>query len=190
MPDQVIDFDVQVEEAAHKVMPPPIKAFEEGLKADRKTLLQDANFEKPEQLRQFIAQYLYPRMRTLLQLMMLGNHESVSMAIGAGQEIRKLYGALGEVKKDADNLWDAIDELDGDGITVEDLDQITQALFALRAEMKTKVPESEKGIWAKFQGCVDAVKELQEQIEEPPDDGELEDGADARPALPGSGAEQ
>lgn len=185
MPDQVIDFDVQVEEAAHKVMPPPLKAFEEGLNSDRKTLLQGSNFEKPEQLRQFIAQYLYPRMRTLLQLLVLGNHEAVSMGLGAGQEIRKIHGVIGEMKGDADNLWEAIDELDGDGITVEDLDQVTQALFALKAEMKLKVPESEKGIWAKFQGCLDAVKELQEQIEEPPED--LEDAPESgAPALPGA----
>ena len=49
MPDQVIDFDVQVEEAAHKVMPPPIKAFEEA--KNEKGELLHPDFEKFSGLR-------------------------------------------------------------------------------------------------------------------------------------------
>lgn len=146
-------------------LPPAFQQFQEQLKTDRKALLRDKAYgQSPEQLRAFIAQFMFPRLDELIALMGFALYDTYGLAVSSEnqlQRMRAVYGkALKKLGKDADVSLDIEDE-DGElpGLSPEVLDEFQQAFYGLGSLLQKKLPE-DKETEAAFNKCAEILSDM------------------------------
>jgi hypothetical protein len=158
-------------------LPPPIQKLIASIRADRKTLLKDKAYENPAQLRQFIGQFLLPRMVEIVEMLGETYVDNVNIGLGNQSTIRSLHAWARRHFESLD--IDADDELPG--APTELLSQIGQALHALGAVLATKLPDDEEAGVA-FNTVVALFTRLsQELMGDDEDDGGDDDEGDGEP---------
>lgn len=132
MSDQTVDPNVE--------LPPPIQQLIAQVKGDRKKLLKDKAFEDPAHLRQFLGQFLLPRMVTMIEILGEGLVDNYNVSLGNASTIQRLHAWTKRHFEDLD--LDVDDELPG--VDTELLSQIGQALHQLGAVLQQKLPDDQE----------------------------------------------
>jgi len=164
-------------------LPPAFLKFQEQLKTDRKALLRDKAFaQSPEQLRAFIAQFMFPRLNELVSLMGLALYDTYSLAVSSENQLQRMRAVYGKALK---KLGADVENEEGDlpGLSPEILDEFQQAFYALGSLLQKKLPE-DKEMEQAYNKCAeilgDMVAELMgdegEDEEENEEEDEEEDG--------------
>jgi hypothetical protein len=174
-------------------LPPAFLKFQGQLKADRKALLRDKAYaQSPEQLRAFIAQFLFPRLDEFVQLMGLALYDTYGLAVSSENQIQRMRAVYG---KALEKLGADVGDESGDlpGVSPEVLDEFQQYFYALGTLLSKKLPE-DKEVQTAFNKCAeslgDMVAELmgededEDEDEEDDDEEEAEDGVERKPRKP------
>jgi len=156
-------------------LPPAFLSFQAKLKADRKTLLREKPYgQSPEQLRAFIAQFLFPRLDEFVALMGLALYDTYGLAVSSENQLQRMRAVYGKALK---KLGADVEDEDGDlpGLSPEVLDEFQQAFYALGSLLQKKLPEDKETEQA-FNKCAeilgDMVAELLGEDEEGDEEGE------------------
>lgn len=120
---------------------PGIQRFRDGLESERKKLLRDKSgnrptFSDPEQLRQFIAQYLYPQMIGMVEMFGLAFQDVYSTAMSnANDMIRFRKWAVRNFQAAGVTVSD-----EGGGVSAQTLNDVMQEFYALGTLLEKKLP--------------------------------------------------
>lgn len=159
-------------------LPPAFLKFQEQLKADRKTLLRDKAYaQSPEQLRAFIAQFLFPRFDEFLQLMGLALYDTYGLAVSSENQIQRMRAVYGKALK---KLGADVEDEDGDlpGLSPEILDEFQQHFYALGSLLQKKLPDDKEAEKA-FNKCAEILGDMvAELLGEDDDDDDSDDDSD------------
>jgi len=174
-------------------LPPAFLKFQAQLKTDRKTLLRDKAYaQSPEQLRAFIAQFVFPRLDEFVQLMGLALYDTYGLAVSSENQIQRMRAVYGKaLKKLGADVEDETGNLPG--LSPDILDEFQQCFYALGTLLQKKLPE-DKETEVAFNKCAqvlgDMVAELmgegdddEEEEEEEEEEGEEAD-AEPKPRKP------
>jgi hypothetical protein len=166
-------------------LPPAFLKFQAQLKADRKNLLRDEAFAKsPEQLRAFIAQFMYPRLNDFVQLMGLALYDTYGLAVSSESQIQRMRAVYG---KALEKLGADVEDETGDlpGVSPEVLDEFQQYFFALGTLLQKKLPD-DKEVQTAFNKCAEALSDMvadllgeEDDEEEEEEEGEEEEEEEA-----------
>lgn len=140
-------------------LPPAFLKFQAMLKADRKNLLRDKAFaQSPEQLRAFIAQFMYPRLDEFVQLMGLALFDTYGLAVSSENQIQRMRAVYGKALK---KLGADVEDEDGDlpGVSPEVLDEFQQHFYALGTLLQKKLPEDLE-VQAAFNKCAEVLGDM------------------------------
>jgi hypothetical protein len=140
-------------------LPPAFLKFQEQLKTDRKALLRDKAFaQSPEQLRAFIAQFLFPRLNELVSLMGLALYDTYGLAVSSEKQIQRMRAVYGKALK---KLGADVEDEEGDlpGLSPEILDEFQQAFYALGSLLQKKLPE-DKEMERAYNKCAEILGDM------------------------------
>jgi hypothetical protein len=140
-------------------LPPAFLKFQEQLKTDRKALLRDKAFaQSPEQLRAFIAQFLFPRLNELVSLMGLALYDTYGLAVSSENQIQRMRAVYGKALK---KLGADVEDEEGDlpGLSPEILDEFQQAFYALGSLLQKKLPE-DKEMERAYNKCAEILGDM------------------------------
>jgi hypothetical protein len=152
MADDTRDDDREVE------LPPAFLKFQAQLKADRKMLLRDKAYgQSAEQLRAFIAQYVFQRLNESVQLMGLAIYDTYGLAVSSENQIQRMravYGkALAKLGADVDEKGEL------PGVSPEVLDEFQQNFYALGTLLQAKLPD-DKDVQTAFNKCAEVLGDM------------------------------
>lgn len=164
-------------------LPPAFVKLTTALKADRKTLLRDKAYgQNPEQLRAFIAQFLYPRLEEMVNLMGLALYDTYGLAVSTENQVQRMRAVFGSALK---KLGADVEDEDGElpGVSPEVLDEFEQKFYTLGTLLQKKLPE-DKEVEGVYNDCAKLLAEMVDELlggeeDDEPDD-EPEPG-DAKP---------
>lgn len=164
-------------------LPPAFLKFQAQLKTDRKLLLRDKAYgQSTEQLRAFIAQYLFTRMNEFVDLMGLAIFDTYGLAVSSENQIQRMRAVYGKALK---KLGADVEDETGDlpGVSPEVLDEFQQHFYALGSLLQKKLPE-DKEVEKAFNKCAevlgDMVADLLGEGDDDEDDDEDDDDDDAK----------
>jgi hypothetical protein len=159
-------------------LPPAFQKFQAQLKTDRKMLLRDKAYgQSADQLRAFIAQYLFTRMNEFVQLMGLALFDTYGLAVSTENQIQRMRAVYGKALK---KLGADVEDEDGDlpGVSPDVLDDFQQHFYALGSLLQKKLPDDKETEIA-FNKCAkilgDMTAELMGEDDGDPDDEEEEE---------------
>lgn len=149
------------------------------LKEDRQKLVRDKEFAKPEQLKAFLAQFLYPRLQDIVKLMGQGLFDIYSLAVSTEEQVlsmRQVYG--GALAK----LGTPVEGPNGELVVpgAEALEALEEDFFALGSLLQKKYPDDEE-LQAAFNRCSESIEDLAEDLMGTRDDDEKPADGDAEP---------
>jgi hypothetical protein len=160
---------------------PGIQRFRDGLENERKKLLRDKSgnrptFSDPEQLRQFIAQYLYPQMIGMVEMFGLAFQDVYSTAMSNVRDMAALR------KWSVRNFQAAgvnVSEDGGGGVSEKVLNDVMQEFYALGALLGRKLP-GDAEVEAQWNAVAERLGTLYSELQSVPsdEDDEDEDGED------------
>jgi len=164
-------------------LPPAFLKFQGQLKTDRKMLLREKAYaQSPEQLRAFIAQFLFPRLDEFVQLMGLALYDTYGLAVSSENQIQRMravYGkALAKLGADVDG-----EEGELPGVSPEVLDEFQQYFYALGSLLQKRLPE-DKEVETAFNKCAEVLGDMvadllgEDEDEDDEDDEDEEDEED------------
>ncbi len=136
-------------------LPPAFLHVRDQCREARKTLLKDPAFAQPQQLRQFIAQFVLPIMENATLLFGGAFVDTYSLAAANHEEISRISQAL-----DGDSDF---------GVDMNDLNDLQKAFFALGSVIEAKADPATKAAYAT---CATALAEFVSRVLE----GAREDG--------------
>lgn len=154
---------------------PGIQRFRDGLENERKKLLRDKSggrptFSDPEQLRQFIAQYLYPQMIGMVEMFGLAFQDVYSTAMSNASDMISLrkwsvrnFKAVG---------LDVSDE--GGGVSAATLSEAMQEFYALGTLLERKLP-GDAEVGAQWNAVAEQLSRLYGELQSAASGGEDED---------------
>ena len=121
---------------------PGIQRFRAGLEESRKRLLKDKSggrptFSDPEQLRQFIAQYLYPEMIGMVEMFGMAFNDAYGTAMSNAREMMNLRRWA--VRNFQAAGVDVSEQ--GMGVSSATLNDLAQEFYALGSLLSRKLPE-------------------------------------------------
>jgi len=173
---------------------PGIQRFRDGLENERKKLLRDKSgnrptFSDPEQLRQFIAQYLYPQMIGMVEMFGLAFQDVYSTAMSnANDMIRFRKWAVRNFQAAGVDVSD-----EGGGVSAQTLNDLMQEFYALGTLLEKRLPgDDEVGaqwnvvaerlsrLYGELQGAASAGDDDDEDEDEG-DDGEADEPTSDEP---------
>jgi hypothetical protein len=154
-------------------LPPAFVALQQKLRAERKTLLREKAYAEPEQLRAFIAQFLYPRIDELVELMGLALSDTYSLAVSSENQIHRMRAVYG---KALNKLGADVGTEEGDlpGVSPDVLDDFQQAFFTLGSLLKAKLPDDLEVV-ASYNKCAELMSGMVEALLGGEEDEEDED---------------
>lgn len=163
-------------------LPPAFMKFQEQLKADRKALLRDKAYaQNPEQLRAFIAQFLFPRLDEMVALMGLALYDTYSLAVSSENQLQRIRAVYGKALK---KLGADVEDEDGElpGLSPEILDEFQQAFYAIGTLLQKKLPE-DKEMEAAYNKCAEILADMVAELmgDEEEEDEEEEDEEESKP---------
>lgn len=140
-------------------LPPALENFRNKLRQDRKMLLKDKKMGEPENLRQFIGQYLYPRLDTIMKMLGAASMDAYGLAMSNATQMQQLRNRMFD---ELDRLGADVDEddfLSPPGVNMEVINDFQESFYAVGSLLKKKLPddpEMEK-IWNR---CAETVSEM------------------------------
>jgi hypothetical protein len=172
-------------------LPPAFLKFQGQLKADRKALLRDKAYaQSPEQLRAFIAQFLFPRLDEFVGLMGLALYDTYGLAVSSENQIQRMRSVYGKALK---KLGADVEDETGDlpGVSPDVLDEFQQYFYALGTLLSKKLPD-DKEVQEAFNKCAESLGDMvadlmgEEDDDDDDDDGDDDDddeeeGGEAKP---------
>lgn len=149
-------------EAQQMQLPPQLEKFLDELRADRKRLLKDQVFEDPKQLRQFVGQFLLPRIEDMFRTLAGLGLEAYGLAASNTTELRRLHaftvGQLNDLGADLSNVRPP-------GVSPDVLNAFNEAFYALGTLLSEKYPE-DKDTEEAYNRCEQAVAVMVKQLME------------------------
>src|SRR3990172_4423919 len=141
-------------------LPPAFLHVRDQFKDARKKLLKDDAFAQPQQLRQFIAQYILPIMENATTLFAGAFVDTYKLAASGQEEIERIH----EILEDEDGRID-----------LDDINDLQKAFFALGSVVQAKGdPETVTA----YAVCADALTEFVGRIMEDARDADQDRGRD------------
>lgn len=191
---------VDVSEYEGEDLPPLLAQFKAELQDSRRKLLKEKDdktkkfvFSDPEQLRQFVGQFLYPQIIQLLEVLGRSGAEVYQLTMSNAQDVVRLrqwatqnFQSLGVDAGDADV-----------GMSLETLNEVVQALYVLGSLLQARLPQ-DKEVGDAFNAVTAKVSELfaevqaaasgEEEDEEEGEEEESEEEAEPAAELPAAEA--
>lgn len=158
-------------------LPPAFMKFQAQLKADRKNLLRDKAYaQSPEQLRAFIAQFIFPRLDEFVALMGLALYDTYGLAVSSENQLQRMRAVYGKALK---KLGADVEDEDGDlpGLSPEILDEFQQAFYAMGTLLQKKLPE-DKEMEEAYNKCAEILGDMVAELMGEGDDEDDEDDED------------
>ena len=159
-------------------LPPQLEQLLRDIDKDRKSLLRTAAYGKnPEQLRQYIAQFVLPRLGQLIEIFGTALFDTYQLSSSNARKTQRMhrwaadhFRALGREVNDNDILQDIGDDL---------IERFSEAFYAIGTKLQEKLPE-DKEMEDTYNRCAvifdELLRELQgEQLYEEEEDEEEED---------------
>lgn len=161
-------------------LPPQLERLIEQMNDDRKRLLKTAAYGKdPNQLRQFMAQFLIPRMTALVELLGVATYDVYQLSSSNARQLHKLHRWTAKGLREAGvevNDNDLLKEGVGDDI----IEQFSGAVYALGTMLQQKLPDDAE-VQTAYNKVADSfaqlLAELQGEQGFDEDEDEDEDGA-------------
>jgi len=131
-----------IEQPTEVPLAPMLAKFRSDLQGSRKKLLKDKGnggkpvFADPEQLRQFVAQFLYPQMVQIIEIFGPALNDTYALAASNAEDIHRLRRTVNDYIGD--------DEGDDGGASMETVQAIVAAMHALGALLTKKLPEDQE----------------------------------------------
>jgi hypothetical protein len=143
-------------------LPPAFLQVRDQIREARKTLLKDPAFTQPQQLKQFIAQFVLPLMETTTTLFGSAFVDTYMLAATDHEEIGRLRDALGG---------------DGDdsAVTLDDLNDLQKAFYTLGSVIQGKNDAETK---AAYEVCAHALADFVSLVTEDMREGSDDPGHD------------
>jgi hypothetical protein len=143
-------------------LPPQLEELLRDVEKDRKALLKTAAYGKsPEQMRQFIAQFVLPRMAVMIEIFGTALFDTYQLASSNTRQQQKLHRwtakhlrALGAEVNDNDVLPGVGDEL---------IQRFSEAFYAIGTMLATKLPD-DKEMESTYNRCAAAFDELLKEL--------------------------
>lgn len=157
---------------------PGIQRFRDGLESERKKLLRDKSgnrptFSDPEQLRQFIAQYLYPQMIGIVEMFGLAFQDVYSTAMSNASDMISLRKWAVRNFKAAG--LDVSDE--GGSVSAKALNDVMQEFYALGTLLQAKLP-GDVEVGQQWNVVAERLSRLYGELQAAASGGDDEDGED------------
>jgi len=157
---------------------PGIQRFRDGLESERKKLLRDKSgnrptFSDPEQLRQFIAQYLYPQMIGIVEMFGLAFQDVYSTAMSNASDMISLRKWAVRNFKAAG--LDVSDE--GGSVSAKALNDVMQEFYALGTLLQAKLP-GDAEVGQQWNVVAERLSRLYGELQAAASGGDDEDGED------------
>lgn len=165
---------------------PAIQRFRDSLEDSRKKLLRDKSggrptFSDPEQLRQFVAQYLYPQMIGMVEMFGMAFNDAYGTAMSNARDVLALRRWAAQNFRAA-----GVDvEEDGLGVSAATLNELSQEFYLLGSMLARKLP-GDTEVQAQYQAVAEKLSVLFAELQsvasadddedEEDEDGEGEDG--------------
>lgn len=138
-------------------LPPAIEQFIGKLKSDRKKLMKDPAFGRPDQLRVYVGTYLYPRLIEAIEMLAGASFDTYALAVSNMNGLQRLHAFT------VGHLDELGAELDRDaplpGVSPEVMDDFQQAFYALGVVLRAKLPEDEEAEGA-YNRCAELLGEM------------------------------
>lgn len=136
--------NVPLESQQEQQLPPAFTALLGDVTAARKMLLKDAAFKEPQQLRQFIAQFVLPMMENQVRILASGLVDTYSLATASHEKISRIE------QEDSEGEG-------GNRIDLDDLNDLQKAFFA-HGSLVTQQGNPE--LIASYEACATALAQL------------------------------
>lgn len=153
-------------------LPPQLEALIRDIDKDRKSLLRTAAYNKPEQLRQYIAQFVLPRIAQLIEIFGTALYDTYQLSASNARQIRKVHRwttthlrSLGAEVNDNDVIQD---------VASDSIEQFSEAFYALGTKLQEKLPE-DKEMQEAYNRCATAFDTLLAELmgeQDFPEDGD------------------
>ena len=135
-------------------LPPALEQLVEELSAGRKRLLKEKSFDRADQQKQFIAQFIIPQMQQIIELLGDAYMETYEMAAGtASSSARFQRTALHHFKE----LGVKVDV--AQGYPSDALEKLQQALYVMGSMLAKKLP-NDREMQDVYNTCMSGVAEL------------------------------
>ena len=146
------------------------------LKEDRQKLVRDKEFAKPDQLKAFLAQFLYPRLQDIVTLMGQGLFDIYSLAVSTEEQVLRMRQVYGSALA---KLGTPVEGSDGELVIpgAKALEALEEDFFALGSLLQKKYPNDEE-LQAAYNQCSESLEDLAEDLVGPQDDENEEPAAD------------
>lgn len=153
-------------------LPPMIQKLVQSLEADRKKLMKDKGFNDPEQLRNFIGTYAYPRMTQFVKMLAAALADTYELGV-SNMNTQRRFSAM--VISELNDLGSDI-EHDGPlpGVSADSLDDLQQAMYALAALLEKKLPD-DKETQDAFNKCAEIMSDMQAELVGEPGDSDRDE---------------
>lgn len=171
MADEMRKFDFDDLDKYSQNLSPIFQQLRGLIEDDRKTLLKSGGFETGKELKQYLAQYVYPRLDQLLVVLALGNGDAYMMAAGAQQEIAKLrqHGQHGPPQRSG-----AVD--DRPDLRSDYFDGVRKAIYGLGSVVKERPDDAQ--LQAAYGKLADEMDSLTQRLLEEAEGGPFDDSTD------------
>lgn len=135
-------------------LPPAFEQLVDELKASRKRLLKEKAFDRGDQLKQFLGQFLIPQMQQIVELLGDAYLETYEMAAGTASSVARFQRTAFHHFKE---LGVKIDP--SEAMPVDSLEKLQQAFYVLGALLAKKLPE-DREMQDTYNLCMDAISDL------------------------------
>jgi hypothetical protein len=156
-------------------LPAPLEQFSMGLRADRKKLLKEPGWSDAAQLRQFVGQFMYPRIEDMFRLLAGVALEAYGLAAGNGQEIQRLHAF---VVDELNELGANLDDVAPPGVSVETLNLLHETFYSLGSIIQEK-HQGDVELVEAYQRAHEAMNRVVEDLMPPPEEDEEDDESEA-----------
>lgn len=143
-------------EDAMPPLPPAFEQFLGQLKADRVKLMTEDAFKNPEQLRLFVATYLYPRQEKMFRFLAGVALDAYGLASSNTQQLRRMHAFMVGALND---MGAGLDDADMPGVRPDVLDAFQEAFFGLGTLLEKRLPEDAE-IQGAYNACAAALSEV------------------------------
>lgn len=157
---------------------PAIQRFRDSLEDSRKKLLRDKSggrptFSDPEQLRQFVAQYLYPQMIGMVEMFGMAFNDAFGTAMSNARDVLALRRWAAQNFRAA-----GVDvEEDGLGVSAATLNDLSQEFYLLGSMLARKLP-GDTEVQAQYQAVAEKLSVLFAELQSVASGGDDEDEDD------------
>lgn len=165
-----------IEQPAEVQLAPMLDKFRSGLHASRKKLLKDKAaggkpvFADPEQMRQFLAQFLIPQLVTMVEIFGPALNDTYAFAASNADEVRRL-------RRKVNDILDDQDEYDDGGPSMESIQAVVTAMHVLGGLLHKKLPD-DKELMEAYNAVSQRIDTVLEEMTAADDDDDYDDDDD------------